>query len=135
MVLVVVECIYFNPCAHCVFWWSLCRYVTSAVFSPNIPSVGASGAIFGLIGVAVVDLFQSWQLVEKPWSRVLTTFFHTVGYLMIGTLPFIDNWVRLPPPPPHLARSSVELPFGISRYAQALPTKTATSETPIRVYS
>eukprot|EP00038_Savillea_parva_P010092 m.187851 g.187851 ORF g.187851 m.187851 type:complete len:615 (-) comp17209_c0_seq1:177-2021(-) len=70
-------------------------YVTSAVFSPNIPSVGASGSIFGLIGVAVVDLFQSWQLVEKPWSRAGSTLMHTCGYLMIGTLPFIDNWAHV----------------------------------------
>eukprot|EP00035_Acanthoeca_spectabilis_P004527 m.104688 g.104688 ORF g.104688 m.104688 type:complete len:730 (-) comp12614_c0_seq4:1134-3323(-) len=70
-------------------------YVTSAVFSPNIPSVGASGSIFGLIGVAVVDLFQSWQVVEQPWSRAFTTLLHTAGYLMIGTMPFIDNWAHV----------------------------------------
>lgn len=70
-------------------------YLTSAVFSPNIPSVGASGCIFGLIGVAVVDLFQSWQVVEAPVSRAVNTVLHTAGYLMIGTLPFIDNWAHV----------------------------------------
>mmetsp|Transcript_20701 Transcript_20701/g.53805 ORF Transcript_20701/g.53805 Transcript_20701/m.53805 type:complete len:626 (+) Transcript_20701:159-2036(+) len=70
-------------------------YVTSGVFSPNIPSVGASGAIFGLIGVAVVDLFQSWQIVENPCGRAMNTLIHTAGYLMIGTLPFIDNWAHV----------------------------------------
>ena len=71
--------------------------MTSAVFSPNYPSNGASGCIFGLIGVAVVDLFQSWQLVENPIGRLIATLLHTAGYLMVGTLPFVDNWVSVDP--------------------------------------
>lgn len=70
-------------------------YLTSAVFSPNFPSVGPSGALFGLLGVSVVDLFQSWQIVKEPFKRLLYTTMETTMYLMVGTLPFIDNWAHV----------------------------------------
>eukprot|EP00729_Bicosta_minor_P013592 gene13592-24322_t len=61
----------------------------SAVFSPDVPSVGCSGALCGLLGVAIVDLFQSWRVVENPCSKMLKVLFQTVIFFLVGTLPFI----------------------------------------------
>jgi membrane associated rhomboid family serine protease len=67
----------------------------SAVFSPDVPSVGCSGALCGLLGVTFVDLFQSWRVVEEPWSKLFKTLGTTILFLLVGTLPFIDNWAHI----------------------------------------
>jgi len=36
----------------------------------GIPSVGASGAIFGTIAVTWVDLFAHWKIIYRPGRRV-----------------------------------------------------------------
>lgn len=34
-------------------------------------NIGAQGAVFGLIGMNLVELIQAWKLVDKPWKAVL----------------------------------------------------------------
>ncbi|KAJ3122341.1 hypothetical protein HK098_002929 [Nowakowskiella sp. JEL0407] len=85
-------------------WWrvgiiyfvsGLAGFLFGASFAPAVTGVGASGALFGLIGTLLLDLFYNWSLVEKPvWELIkmvaiiLITFF-------IGTLPFIDNFAHV----------------------------------------
>eukprot|EP00051_Salpingoeca_urceolata_P003858 m.61175 g.61175 ORF g.61175 m.61175 type:complete len:628 (-) comp13188_c0_seq1:140-2023(-) len=66
--------------------------IFSAVFSAGVPQVGATGALYGLLAVTVVDLFQSWQLIERPWRRFTVIMLQTLCFLMIGTLPWVDNF-------------------------------------------
>lgn len=70
-------------------------YLTSCVFSPDVPSVGASGSIFGFLGIAVVDLLQSWKIVQDPCKRLFWTLVEISMYLFVGTLPFVDNWAHI----------------------------------------
>ena len=53
--------------------------------------------VTGLLGVAYVDLFQSWRIVERPWRKLGYTILQSCGFLLVGTIPFIDNWVRNQP--------------------------------------
>ena len=39
----------------------------AAIFVPERPQVGAAGAIYGLLAVQIVDLVQSWSVLERPW--------------------------------------------------------------------
>eukprot|EP00054_Salpingoeca_dolichothecata_P028540 m.217592 g.217592 ORF g.217592 m.217592 type:complete len:250 (+) comp26250_c0_seq4:150-899(+) len=68
--------------------------IFSAVFSATVPEVGASGAIYGLLGVTVVDLFQSWQVIPNPWSQFFKTMLQLIVFLGIGTLPWVDNFAH-----------------------------------------
>ncbi|KAG8446094.1 hypothetical protein GDO86_013820 [Hymenochirus boettgeri] len=61
---------------------------TCSFFSPQ---VGPAGSQFGLLACLFVELFQSWQILAKPWKA----FFKLVGIVLFlflfGLLPWIDN--------------------------------------------
>jgi membrane associated rhomboid family serine protease len=76
--------------------------VSSAVFLPDIVSVGASGAIFGLIGAIWGDFLMNYaQLLEHKGGcraclfTVLALSISTLINLAIGLLPFVDNFAHL----------------------------------------
>lgn len=60
------------------------------LFSPCL-QVGPAGSQFGLLACLFVELFQSWQILAKPWKA----FFKLVGIVLFlflfGLLPWIDN--------------------------------------------
>ena len=51
--------------------------------------------MFGLLAVHFVELFQSWQIVERAWLELLKLSAITIILLAIGTLPFIDNLAQI----------------------------------------
>lgn len=51
--------------------------------------------MFGLLAVHFVELFQSWQVVERAWLELLKLSLVTITLLAIGTLPFIDNLAQI----------------------------------------
>lgn len=67
--------------------------VTSFLFSNSI-SIGASTAIFGLIGAEGVFLYQNRKLFGSEARRALgnVIFVAVINLFIIGSLPFIDNW-------------------------------------------
>ena len=66
--------------------------VASFAFSPN-PSVGASGAIFGLVGAMLVYFYRHRQLFGEMGRRRLMDILVIAGInLVIGLSPGIDNW-------------------------------------------
>ena len=56
-------------------------------------SVGASTAIFGLLGAEAVFLFQNRELFAGQFGRAIqNVIFIAIVNLIIGTQPGIDNW-------------------------------------------
>jgi rhomboid protease GluP len=68
--------------------------VASFLFTSGSYSVGASTAIFGLIGAEGVFLYQNRKLFGAEARRALgnVIFVAAINLFIIGSLPFIDNW-------------------------------------------
>eukprot|EP00731_Ephydatia_muelleri_P028003 Em0019g876a len=68
--------------------------LVSSIFDPE-PAVGNSGAMYGLLGVMLVELLQGWKWVRKPRIELLKL----VGFLVLlfgaGTLPYVDNFCHI----------------------------------------
>jgi membrane associated rhomboid family serine protease len=81
--------------------------ILSALFLPQYISVGASGGIFGFIGMCVSDICLNWSLIfmkdglDEGNSRfrhgmvVLWLILDIVINCVIGLTPFIDNFTHL----------------------------------------
>ncbi|KJE89532.1 hypothetical protein CAOG_00981 [Capsaspora owczarzaki ATCC 30864] len=69
--------------------------IISAIFVPNQPTVGGTGALFGFLGVLFVELFQSWQLCRRPVVELIKLILLVVIALVIGLLPWVDNWAHI----------------------------------------
>jgi membrane associated rhomboid family serine protease len=67
----------------------------SAIFSPKTVSMGADPAVYGFLGVMVVELFQAWPVIPRAWLQLLKLIGIIVFMLLIGTLPYIDNWSHI----------------------------------------
>jgi membrane associated rhomboid family serine protease len=67
----------------------------SGIFVPYVLQVGASGALYGLLGVLVVELFQSWQLLDHPYMELIKLVFIVGVSLLVGTLPWVDNFAHI----------------------------------------
>jgi membrane associated rhomboid family serine protease len=68
--------------------------LSSILMTKNI-TVGASSAIYGLYGLLVVDLFQNWQLLKKPWRECFSLIIQVLLSLCLGLLPGIDNFAHI----------------------------------------
>ena len=68
----------------------------SAINSPN-PALGASGAVFGIIGAQLVFLSRNDWLLGRDGERMQNAIFQTIGLnLVLGMMnPMIDNWGHL----------------------------------------
>ncbi|KAI1307892.1 hypothetical protein EDD11_004364 [Mortierella claussenii] len=86
-------------------WWRfgiiyMCSGIVGFVFGGNFapllsPSMGASGAIFGLIGCLVLDLIQNWKLIVRPcWELSKLSIMILVSFAF-GLLPFLDNFAHI----------------------------------------
>lgn len=61
----------------------------------GVPSLGASGAIFGTLAVTWVDLIAHWHYHYRPVRRLV---FMTIELLIgfaIGYIPFVDNFAHI----------------------------------------
>eukprot|EP00048_Salpingoeca_helianthica_P004004 m.72749 g.72749 ORF g.72749 m.72749 type:complete len:615 (+) comp13002_c0_seq1:3238-5082(+) len=70
-------------------------YVISGIFLTSQVTTGADPAVYGLLAVLLVELFQSWQIVSNAWSEFFKLGGFSLLLLMVGTLPFIDNWSHI----------------------------------------
>ena len=57
--------------------------------------MGASGAIFGLVGVVGVDLIQNWKRIKCPIVQMVVWVISVIISLAFGLLPGIDNFAHL----------------------------------------
>mmetsp|Transcript_15535 Transcript_15535/g.18842 ORF Transcript_15535/g.18842 Transcript_15535/m.18842 type:complete len:412 (+) Transcript_15535:224-1459(+) len=68
----------------------------SAIFNPTIPSVGASGACYGLIGAAWADFILNFSFYRNQWKCVFfQLFFGTAFNVLLGMIPQLDNFAHL----------------------------------------
>ncbi|XP_068606676.1 inactive rhomboid protein 2-like [Brachionichthys hirsutus] len=65
--------------------------LASALFLPFRAEVGPAGSQFGLLACLFVELFQGWQVLEKPWKALLKLFCIVLFLFLCGLLPWIDN--------------------------------------------
>jgi membrane associated rhomboid family serine protease len=65
-------------------------------FSANgVASTGASGALFGIIALDLLDLLFNWQLYESPKRNLLIHIVEIIVCFVIGLLPGIDNFAHI----------------------------------------
>lgn len=81
--------------------------ILSALFLPQFISVGASGGIFGFIGMCISDISVNWSLLfmKDPEDQDKNRFRHGMVILwlvvdivincLLGLTPFIDNFTHL----------------------------------------
>nr|KYP44912.1 Rhomboid family member 1 [Cajanus cajan] len=67
----------------------------SALFIGERISVGASGALFGLLGGMLSELLTNWSLYEKKLGALFTLVFIIVINLAVGVLPHVDNFAHI----------------------------------------
>ncbi|XP_044046420.1 inactive rhomboid protein 2-like [Siniperca chuatsi] len=65
--------------------------LASALFLPYRAEVGPAGSQFGLLACLFVELFQGWQMLEKPWKAFLKLLCIVLFLFLCGLLPWIDN--------------------------------------------
>ncbi|CAK8573554.1 unnamed protein product [Lathyrus sativus] len=69
--------------------------VLSSLFIRNSISVGASGALFGLLGAMLSELLTNWTIYSNKVSALLTLLTIIAINLAIGILPHVDNLAHI----------------------------------------
>jgi membrane associated rhomboid family serine protease len=69
--------------------------IASAIFLPNLPEVGASSSIFGLVAVYFVDLIVNWSLHANRTRNLIVLGVTTLISFAMGFFPHIDNFAHL----------------------------------------
>ncbi|KAI9077011.1 hypothetical protein K1719_028363 [Acacia pycnantha] len=69
--------------------------VLSSLFLRNNISVGASGALFGLLGAMLSELLTNWTIYTNKAAALLTLLVIVVINLAIGILPHVDNFAHI----------------------------------------
>uniref|UniRef100_A0A665THW5 Inactive rhomboid protein n=1 Tax=Echeneis naucrates TaxID=173247 RepID=A0A665THW5_ECHNA len=69
--------------------------LASAIFLPYKAEVGPAGSQFGILACLFVELFQSWQILERPWRAFAKLLAISVFFFSFGLLPWIDNFAHI----------------------------------------
>nr|XP_057917821.1 inactive rhomboid protein 1 isoform X1 [Doryrhamphus excisus] len=69
--------------------------LASAIFLPYRAEVGPAGSQFGILACLFVELFQSWQILERPWRAFGKLSAISVFFFSFGLLPWIDNFAHI----------------------------------------
>lgn len=67
----------------------------SALFIQYGISVGASGALFGLLGSMLSELISNWTMYANKLAALLTLVFIIIINLAAGLLPHVDNFAHI----------------------------------------
>ncbi|KAL8049707.1 hypothetical protein ABFX02_06G036700 [Erythranthe guttata] len=69
--------------------------ILSSLFIRNRISVGASGALFGLLGAMLSELITNWSIYTNKVAALLTLLVIVVINLALGILPHVDNFAHI----------------------------------------
>lgn len=69
--------------------------VLSSLFIRNNISVGASGALFGLLGAMLSELLTNWTIYTNKAAALFTLVIIIVINLAVGILPHVDNYAHI----------------------------------------
>ncbi|KAF3321336.1 inactive rhomboid protein 1-like protein [Carex littledalei] len=69
--------------------------VLSCLFIRNNISVGASGALFGLLGAMLSELITNWTIYTNKLAALMTLLFIIAINLALGILPHVDNFAHI----------------------------------------
>jgi membrane associated rhomboid family serine protease len=75
-------------------------FAVSGIFSPGNVGMGSDPAVFGLLAVTLVELFQAWQIVPNRHLQLIRLMLIIIVALLVGTLPYVrrkEIWARLRP--------------------------------------
>ncbi|KAF8905496.1 hypothetical protein CPB84DRAFT_1771583 [Gymnopilus junonius] len=61
----------------------------------GVPSIGASGAIFGTVAVTWVDLLAHWKYQYRPVRKLIFMAFELLIGFAIGYIPYVDNFAHI----------------------------------------
>ena len=71
-------------------------FVLGGNFAPNgIASTGASGALFGVIALMLLDLLYYWDERRSPWVDLGWIIFEIAISFVLGLLPGLDNFSHI----------------------------------------
>lgn len=79
-------------------------YISAGIFgnimggnyaAPGIASTGASGAIFGIIALTLLDLIYSWKDRRNPMKDLMFILLDIVISFGLGLLPGLDNFAHI----------------------------------------
>lgn len=79
-------------------------YMSSGIFgfvmggnfaAPAMTSVGASGALFGIIALTLLDLLYSWRERKNPVKELMFILLDMVISFVLGLLPGLDNFAHI----------------------------------------
>ncbi|KAL2488901.1 RHOMBOID-like 1 [Forsythia ovata] len=68
--------------------------LSSSLFVRTTISVGASGALFGLLGAMLSELLVNWTIYENKLQALLTLLLIIIINLSVGILPHVDNFAH-----------------------------------------
>nr|AIY60747.1 rhomboid protein Ginbi_RBL8c [Ginkgo biloba] len=69
--------------------------ILSALFIQNNISVGASGAVFGLLGAMLSELITNWTIYSNKFAALVTLVLIIAINLAVGILPHVDNFAHI----------------------------------------
>ncbi|XP_071444048.1 inactive rhomboid protein 1-like [Hetaerina americana] len=69
--------------------------LASAIFTPYRAEVGPAGAQFGLLACLVVEVLHAWPMLRRPGRALVRLLLITAVLLLLGLLPWIDNYAHL----------------------------------------
>ncbi|OXU25480.1 hypothetical protein TSAR_000272 [Trichomalopsis sarcophagae] len=77
------------------FTGALAGNLASAIFVPYRAEVGPAGAHFALLATLVVEVLHCWPMLKYPRRALTKLILILVGLLLLGVLPWVDNYAHL----------------------------------------
>ncbi|XP_034180503.2 rhomboid-5 isoform X3 [Osmia lignaria lignaria] len=77
------------------FIGALAGNLASAIFVPYRAEVGPAGAHFALLATLIVEVLHCWPMLKHPRRALSKLIFTLFALLILGILPWVDNYAHL----------------------------------------